>query len=107
MRLLLDESLPTKLAGLIVGHEVATVRQMDWLGVKNGELLTRAAGAGFEAFLTADRGFEFQQNLADLPFSVVLLAGHSNRIQDLEPLIPELLDTLVSVGPGTFARVGR
>ena len=106
MRLLLDESLPTKLAGLIVGHEVATVRQMNWLGVKNGELLTRAAGAGFEAFLTADRGFEFQQNLADLPFPVVLLAGRSNRIQDLEPLIPKLLETLSSVGPGAFARVG-
>jgi predicted nuclease of predicted toxin-antitoxin system len=105
MRLLLDESLPTKLAGLIVGHEVSTVRQMDWLGVKNGELLARAAGAGFEAFLTADRGFAFQQNLVGLPFSVVLMAGRSNRIQDLEPLIPRLLETLSSV-PGTFARVG-
>jgi hypothetical protein len=37
---------------------------MGWLGTVNGELLQRAEAAGFEAFVTADRNLEFQQNLS-------------------------------------------
>jgi len=40
MKILLDESLPRKLRNDFPGgHEVLTVRDMGWLGKKNGELL--------------------------------------------------------------------
>ena len=63
MRVLLDEQLPRHLTRELRGHEVSTVQQKGWAGLKNGELLRRAADAGFEVFLTADRNLEFQQNL--------------------------------------------
>jgi predicted nuclease of predicted toxin-antitoxin system len=74
MRILLDESLPHDLAALIAGHDVSTVRDEGWASVKNGQLLALAA-TKFEAFITADRNLEFQQNLAKLPIAVVVLVA--------------------------------
>jgi len=39
MRILLDESLPRPFATSLVGHQVKTVGQCGWAGVKNGTLL--------------------------------------------------------------------
>lgn len=54
MRILLDEQLPRQLAPLLVGHEVRTVQQESWAGLKNGALLTAAEAAGFSVLLTGD-----------------------------------------------------
>ena len=53
MRVLLDEQLPRHLARELRGHDVTTVQQERWAGLKNGELLRRAADAGFEVLITA------------------------------------------------------
>ena len=47
MRILLDEQLPRQLAPFLVGHDVRTVLQESWAGLKNGALLTAAEDAGF------------------------------------------------------------
>lgn len=105
MRILLDESLPHDLAALISGHHVSTVRDEGWTSVKNGKLLSLAA-LKFDAFITADRNLEFQQNLAKLPLSVVVLVARKNRVQDLEPLLPELAALLNHLPPRTLCKVG-
>jgi len=64
VRVLLDEQLPRRLARELTGHQVRTVHQQGWAGLKNGELLRRAAREGFEVFVTADQNLEFQQNLS-------------------------------------------
>jgi hypothetical protein len=60
VRVLFDESMPLPFARDIVGHDVQTVRNMGWLGTRNGELLRRAAAAGFDAIVTMDRNMAFQ-----------------------------------------------
>ena len=94
MRVLLDEQLPRHLARELHGHTVSTVQQEGWAGLKNGELLRRAADAGFEVFVTADRNFQFQQNLSRTRPGVVLLVAPSNALEDLLPLMPGLLDAI-------------
>ena len=42
MRLLLDECVPKRLKGELRGHEVKTVQDMGWAGIKNGALLKLA-----------------------------------------------------------------
>jgi predicted nuclease of predicted toxin-antitoxin system len=59
MRVLLDENLPLDLARDLSGHDVQTVVGLGWEGVKNGELLRRAAGHS-DALVTMDRNLEFQ-----------------------------------------------
>ena len=63
MRVLLDEQLPRQLARHLVGHNVRTVQQQSWAGLKNGALLEAAEAAGFTVLVTGDQSLEHQQNL--------------------------------------------
>lgn len=105
MRILLDESLPRPLAALLTGHTSSTVQELGWTSLKNGELLRRAAER-FDVLLTADQNLEHQQNLATLPIAVVVLVGVSNRLESLEPLVPDVLVVLGSLQARTLRRVG-
>ena len=105
MRVLLDESLPRPLARLLTGHEVRTVAQEGWASFENGDLL-RVSAERFDVLVTADRNLEFQQNLTTLPIAVIVLIADSNRLESLEPLVPQLLEALGSLELKTIVRVG-
>ena len=92
MRILLDECLPRALARELVGHTVRTATQVGWSGVKNGELLRRAARQ-FDVFLTIDQRLESQQQVP-LELAVITLQARSNRIQALRPLVSDILQAL-------------
>ncbi len=100
MKILLDECLPRRLTQLLTGHEVFTVRQMNWQGLSNGRLLL-AANPQFEIFLTVDQNLVRQQDLTGLRIAVVVLRARSNKLEDLSPLVPQLLSRLKSLQPGT------
>ena len=104
MRLLLDESLPQRLARHLTAEKVDTVHDRQWSGFKNGELL-RAAEAEYDVFVTADQNLEYQQNLRGFAIGVVVVAARTNRIEDLIPLVPELERACASVGHGAVVRV--
>lgn len=106
MRLLLDEQVPRVFAVDLPRHEIQTVQAMGWSGLENGELLRACAAAGFEALVTLDRGIEFQQNLAALPISVVVIKARSNRIEDLQPLATSVLEVLAGIKERTLVYVG-
>ena len=93
MKLLLDESLPRGLKRDLAAHEVVTVPEQGWAGKDNGELLS-LADKQFDVFVTADQGIEYQQNLVGFGIAIVTLAAQSNRLEDLRPLMPELLSAL-------------
>jgi hypothetical protein len=77
-----------------------------WAGRKNGELLALAEKAGFQVFLTLDRGVEYQQNLKSLAIAVLLIRTKSSRLADLLVYVPEILKVLESLQPGQLAKVG-
>jgi Domain of unknown function (DUF5615) len=105
MKLLLDENLPHKLRTEISGHEVFTVAFMGWAGVENGELLTKAASAGFDALITNDRGLEYEQDARSLPLAVVVLLATTNTIEAIRPLVPALEAALKSLAPRVLVKV--
>jgi hypothetical protein len=105
VRVLLDEQLPRHLASHLRGHHVSTVQQNGWAGLKNGELLRRAADAAFEVFVTADRSLQFQQNLSHTSLRVILLVAPSNALEDLLPLVPGLVASIPKTQPGRVTRV--
>ena len=104
MRVLLDECLPRRLKGSITGHQVVTVPEAGWAGRSNGELLDHARER-FDVFVTVDRNLPPQPNLGSGP-AVVALRARSNRFQDLEPLVPELLRVLATITRGQLVRLG-
>ena len=105
MRLLLDECVPRRLRRELPGHDVRTVQEAGWAGVRNGALL-RAADGQFEALLTVDQGVGHQQNFTGLRIGAVIMVALSNDIDDLRPLVPAALDALDGLQPGEIKRVG-
>ena len=105
MRVLLDENLPVDLAAEFGGLEVTTVRGLGWQGITNGELLQRAQRT-FDVFVTMDRNLEFQQNISSLDLCIVSALSPSNRIADLLPVVPAILQAIESGQPAEHLSVG-
>ena len=72
---------------------------------QNGDLLTLAEQP-FEAFVIADRNLSFQQDLTNYNIAVIILRARINRLQDLRPLVPELLTSLSSAKRGDVLWIG-
>ena len=93
MKLLLDESVPRQLASFFPDlFEIRTVQRMGWTGSTNGELLRLAADHGFDALITSDQRIEYQQNLNDLPIPIIVMVAYRTRVQELQSLVPEVVD---------------
>lgn len=74
-------------------------------GLKNGELLRRAAAQEVDVLITLDSAMQFTQRATDLPVSVVVVRANSNRIDDLRPIVPAILDCLRHLGPRMLVHV--
>jgi len=70
------------------------------VGGGDGTLLAKAVDAGFEVLVTNDKSIEYQQSIAKLQLAVVVFGAPSNKIEDLEPLVPSVLAAIQSIGPG-------
>ncbi len=105
MKLLLDECIDRRLAKDLEAHEVKTVPQMGWAGIKNGELLMLAENE-FDVFITVDRNLSFQQKLSNFNIAVLVLHAPSNRLADLRPLASNILSTIISLKKGFAEHIG-
>lgn len=97
--------MPRRFARALSEHAVETVQSMRWRGVSNGALLNRISAHGFDVFITVDRGLPFEQNVANLPFAIVILRARSNDADVLLELLPKLLAALDSVQRGEVIMV--
>lgn len=87
-------------------HEVRTAPEMGWGDLDNGDLLDAMEGR-FDALVTVDKRLPRQQDLKGRSFGVVVLRARSNRLADLLPLVPALLQALGALKPGGIREVGR
>ncbi|MEO7445029.1 MAG: DUF5615 family PIN-like protein [Ferruginibacter sp.] len=91
MKILLDENLPTKIKyNFGKNFDVFTVRDMEWLGKKNGELLSLAVSNGFDIFLTIDKKLKFQQSIHKFNLKFIILLSKDNKHQSLQPYIDKV-----------------
>ncbi len=93
MKVLLDENIDVRLKRTFdgSGHDVRTVKDMGWNGLKNGELLHEAADNGFDVLVAVDKNLPYQQNLGNLPVSIFVLDVKRNVLSSLLPIVPSLL----------------
>jgi|SRR5689334_3046055 len=106
MRVLLDECVPRALRKELPGHNVKTVAEAGWAGVKNGELLELAANE-FDVFLMIDRNLEYQQNFSAVVLAVVIIHAPSSDIAVLRPLMPAVLAAIPQAKPGTLTHIRK
>jgi predicted nuclease of predicted toxin-antitoxin system len=106
MKILLDECLPVDLRHSFPGHEANTVEWADFKGKKNGDLLRAAEIAGYAVLLTVDQGMPLQANAPGRKIAILLLVAPSNQLEDLLPLVSNVLLVLQSILPGQVVRLG-
>lgn len=76
-----------------------------WSSKRNGELLRLMLMERFEALLTVDQNLEFQQNVRASGVGVVVVLAKTNRVKELRPLVPRMLQALDRLTPGELIRV--
>lgn len=102
MKILLDECTPNVVRKLLPHRDIQTVQEMDWSGVKNGELL-RAAEVDFDVLITTDKNLRYQQNLTRLGLAILLLP--TNQVPAVEALIPAIDAALDNARVGDFIEI--
>lgn len=106
MKVLLDECIPSRLARSFRDHEIKTVRQMNWQGLKNGALLAKA-NEGFQVLITVDKNLVYQQRLEDLTISILILRAPSNKLKELVLLVPQINEEFHRILPGEVKIISR
>jgi len=108
MKLLLDECVPRRSSASLSSdvHECLTVPDAGFAGKTNGELLALAE-ASFDVFITLDKGFAYQQNLAGRKIAILLIRTRSTRLADLLPQADACREALLAIKPGEIIQVGK
>ena len=88
MKILLDECVTKRLKAHLAAHEVATVTEKGWSGLKNGQLMTAASADGFDILLTIDKNLQHQQIVGKYPLIVVVLNSPSSKLEILITFLP-------------------
>jgi len=105
MKLLLDECLPRKLKREFAGHQVFTMDEAGFKGLKNGKLIQSASEEGFEVLVSVDKNIEHQQNKVNLPLAILVLSANNNRIESLLPLMKQALKVLENIKTGELITI--
>jgi len=106
MKIILDECVPRRFKASLIGHECSTVPESGLAGKRNGELLALIEPLGFEAFVTLDKGIQYQQNLRDRKIIVLVIRARTNRLIDLLPYANACLAALVEATSGDVIVIG-
>lgn len=99
MKILIDENLPRYLKRVLAGHNVSTVQEMGWSGIKNGELL-KLAEPIFDLFLTADKNIRYQQNLKGRQLAIIVFPA--NRLSIVKTLETALKAQIAQIVSGSY-----
>jgi hypothetical protein len=102
-RLLLDANMSRGLLAALSDHRIETSHQMGWDSLGNGELLTAAETAGFDAMITADRNIQYQQNMAGRRIALVVL--DTNHWPTIRDNLSVLVDAIARIQPGDYRHV--
>ena len=105
IRVLLDNCVPRRLAGLLDGVNVTAAVDIGWAGLTDRDLLDAMVGH-YDVLVTVDRGIGHQQRLHDRPIAVVLLRARTNRLADLAPLVPGLRHAVGHMRLGVVHEIG-
>lgn len=97
MRILFDQGTPEPLRHHLIGHEVATVFELGWSNLTNGELLARAEYS-YDLLITTDQQMRYQQNLVGHTLAIAVLMTTSwpriqRGIDDVVRILDEIRPT--------------
>ena len=105
MKVLLDECVTRYLKRDFTEHEVFTVEEARFKGLKNGRLLQAASGQ-YDVLVTVDQNLQYQQNLKNFSIAIIVLKAKRSTYPMLKPLMPQVLELLEKIKLGEIVIVG-
>lgn len=103
MQILFDHGTPTAPASFLKGHTVQRAKELGWDTLSNGDLLRPADEAGFDALVTTDKNFRYQQNLKERTLAIVVLSNSA------WPVVRRHVDRVIAAidfaKPGSYIEV--
>lgn len=102
MKIIIDECVPHIVKKRLPKRKIKTVQEMNWAGVKNGELV-KLVEAEFDVFITSDKNLRYQQNLQNRKLAILLLP--SNQVPVVENLLPQIDEELEKIKSGDFTEI--
>jgi hypothetical protein len=103
VKILFDQGTPVPLRNALGQHEIVTAFERGWQTLQNGELLTAAEAAGFEAFLTTDKNIRYQQGAAGRRLAILVLPTTDWRwIRNHTDVVAQ---AIVSLAPGSYVEL--
>jgi hypothetical protein len=97
MKILLDENIDVRFKNLFDAnvHDIFTIKDMNWLGIKNGALLKLLKENSFDIFISVDKNLPYQQNEKSLPVIVIILDVKRNVLARISKLYPQILELIL------------
>jgi len=105
MKILLDECVTKKAKPLFFEHEVYTVAEMGFSGLKNGELLAEMENSGFDILITIDKNIDFQQSIGNRNLTVVIFNAVKSNLRYIQELIPKFKSQINTFEKGKTYRI--
>jgi len=102
MKILLDECVPWPMHKLFASHSCTSVQAEGWSGIRNSELLKRAAD-DFDLLITADQNILYQQNLS--ASSIAILELSTNDLRRILAAAATIQKAVEESLPGQFIRL--
>ncbi len=102
MKIVFDKCVPRPLRRHLPGHEIRTAEEMGWGTLENGDLIA-AAEQQFEAIITSDRQWKYQQNLAERKLPILVLP--TNYLPAVLELAPKIRAALATIKPGEYLEI--
>ncbi len=109
MKILLDENIDVRFKTFFPTnlYEVYTVRDMQWNGIKNGALLKLLAEYNFNCWIIVDKNLPYQQNLINLPCTIIVLDVFRNTLKHITPLIPDIFTCLQQLSVNRIVQIAE
>lgn len=102
MKVVFDKCVPRPLRRHLPGHEISTAEEMGWGILENGDLI-RAAEQQFEAIITSDQQWKYQQNLSGRKLAILVLP--TNYLPAVLGLAPKIRAALAMLRPGDYIEI--
>ena len=100
MTILFDHCVPAPLRRFLAPHEVCTAHELSWQALRSGELIASAEEAGFAVLITADRNWQYQQNLSGRKLAILVL--HTNNWVEVQARVAEIVGAVSSIMSGEY-----
>lgn len=99
MKILLDENIDVRFKKLFINssHDVYTVRDMKWNGIKNGDLLQLLKDHHFDCWIVVDKNIPYQQNISNLPCLIIVLDVYRNTLKHISKFYASVSNVLENV----------